>query len=227
MRDEDIPIVEAIPVGNITGGPQGDCFYVEVPSGYPDLGFQVSGSPLMVTTVNKDSPVLDKVSVGNYIHGIILPDVEIVNLVEPQHLLELMKVNSSNPRRLIVSSNPFYIDPSVDSGNSKALGALYKHNIPTMSNLGFTMRGFPPVISSVLHGSHFAGRLHSGQTVEALLVPGQPTMNLAAGAFTSAKVAERLLETSHIGGRQLVVKDAVIPPREKGTSRPVDDCCVM
>ncbi len=72
------------------------------------------------------------------------------------------------------------------------------------------------------------GRLIPGQTVEALLIPGHQRMDLAAGAFTAAKVDEALMRTSSIAGRMLVVKDAPHAPAEKGTSAACvcEDCVI-
>jgi hypothetical protein len=72
------------------------------------------------------------------------------------------------------------------------------------------------------------GRLIPGQTVEALLIPGRSRMDLAGGAFTDAKVTLALEETCDVSGRQLVVKDALHAPREKGTSKACvcEDCVI-
>jgi hypothetical protein len=87
---------------------------------------------------------------------------------------------------------------------------------------------FPPIINYVKDDSPMKGRLIPGQTVEALLIPGRPRMDLAAGAFTHAKVSQALTETCDMAGRQLVVKDAPHAPREKGTSAACvcEDCVI-
>jgi hypothetical protein len=228
MKQDNIPIVEAVPVSstNASTGSNG-ISVVDLPIGPSDLGFQVQGSPPQVSVINnKDSPVFGQISVGCYIHGIIMPYIEIANLLDPVHLMQLIQANAKNPRRLMVSSSPFYVDASIGNTTSVVRGALYKHQLPASSSLGFAMKGFPPVIAIVAPTSPLVGRLHPGQTVEALLVPGYPVMNLAAGAFTSAKVEERLLSTCQLGGRQLVVKDGQKPQREKGSSKPLDDCVI-
>jgi hypothetical protein len=53
-------------------------------------------------------------------------------------------------------------------------------------------------------------------------------MDLAGGAFTDAKVTLALEETCDVSGRQLVVKDALHAPREKGTSKACvcEDCVI-
>lgn len=225
MKGDNIPIVEAIPVSSTNASDSGICF-VDLPIGPADLGFQVQGSPPQISIVDKNSPIFGQVEVGHYIHGIEMPNIEIVNLTDPVHSIQLIQANAANPRRLMVSSSPFYVDASIGNSNAVLRGALYKHQLPASPSLGFAMKGFPPVITVVAPTSLLAGRLHPGQTVEALLVPGQPVMNLAAGAFTSAKVEERLLSSCELGGRQLVVKDGNNPQREKGSSRALDDCVI-
>jgi hypothetical protein len=156
-----------------------------------------------------------------------MPEIEIINLTDPSHLTQLLQLNVANPRHLLVSHNSHFIDHAIGSSTT---GALYKHPLPAAKDLGFTMSGFPPTIHCVMQHSTLVGRLLPGQTVKALMVPDQPVMNLAAGAFTSAKVQERLIATSHIKGRQLVVTD-VAPAygkgRQKGSSAAFDDCVIQ
>jgi hypothetical protein len=225
MKGDNIPIVEAVPISSTNASGTNGIYVVDLPIGPADLGFQVQGTPPQISVINKDSPVFGQICVGHYIHGIIMSEIEIVNLTDPVHVTQLIQANAKNPRRLMISSSPFYVDGSIDNTNA-VRSAIYKHRLPASSSLGFAMKGFPPSITVVAPTSPLAGRLHPGQTVEALLVPGQPVMNLAAGAFTSAKVEERLLATCQLGGRQLVVKDGHNPQREKGSSRPLDDCVI-
>ena len=80
----------------------------------------------------------------------------------------------------------------------------------------------------VAPNSPLQGRIIAGQTVEALLIPGRERMDLAAGAFTAAKVIQALAETSTVNGRVLVVKDAPHGPTEKGSSQACvcEDCVI-
>lgn len=224
MKQDDIPLVQAIPIGptETVSTSNNQIYFVDLPIGQANLGFQVQGSPPQISMIQKDSPVATQLMVGHYIHGIGLPDIEIVNLSDPDHVMSLIQANAVNPRRLLVSSTPFYVDTNFSSTS----GVLYKHILPATSSLGIAMKGFPPVITLVTPTSPLSGRLHPGQIVEALVVPRQPIMNLAAGAFTSAKVEQQLLNTCHIAGRILVVRDGPIPPQEKGTSRALDDCVI-
>jgi hypothetical protein len=231
--DQKIPIAIAIPVTAVPVGAQHAGAHslsttlsvVELPVGCYDLGFQVQGIPLVITAVAKSSPVQDILFVGHYIHGIIMPDIEIVNISDPAHLMAMLQANVDNPRQLLISSTPYYVDPLI--GTNTIIGALYKHRLPAGKYLGFAMQGFPPVISCVQPTSMMTGRLHTGQTVEALLIPGQPVMNLAAGAFTSSKLQDRLSRTTQMEGRQLVVKDGAQRRREKGSNAAFDDCVIL
>lgn len=200
---------------------------VELPIGCQDLGFSMKGSPIRITEVSPNSP-LKGLKEGHFIHGLVMPDIEIVMLADSNHLANLLNVNIMNPRHLLVSHNMYFIDPSI--GSNAVAGAMYKHRLPAAKDLGFTLVGFPPVIHCVTQHSIFVGKLHPGQTVEALIVPGMPVFNLGAGGFTNAKLQERLNSTSHIEGRQLVVKDvtsAYGKGREKGSSAAFDDCVIQ
>jgi hypothetical protein len=55
------------------------------------------------------------------------------------------------------------------------------------------------------------------------------TSRAEIGGFRSDKLKQRLQETANIPARQLVVKDAPIAAKEKGSSNAfvVDDCTVM
>jgi hypothetical protein len=207
-------------------------YIVALPIGCSDLGFDVVGSPPCISNVSKLNAVananananLPNLKEGHYIHGLIMPDIVIDNLVDSKHLTELLRVNMNGPRHIMVSPSPFFADPVAGNQNT---GALYKHALPVNLDLGLHMKGFPPGITYVQPNSPLAGRVYSGQGVHAVVIPGQPVFNLQAGAFTSDKVQERLASTSHIEGRQLVVKDGAQPRREKGSHAAFDDCAIQ
>lgn len=186
-----------------------------------ELGIEIgrSSSPPTITNVfvEKDSPLVGLVHIGQYCHGIRLPQVEIVNLTDAAQLMDLIQANQHNPRELLLSDTAFYIDPCLQQqqqGGGGYSGALYKHTLPTTTrntDLGIQFGGFPPVIESVSPHSPCAGRLHSHQTVECLMVsPNQEIFSLTSGAFTSAKLVEKLNNSAHVEGRLLVVKDGVV-----------------
>jgi hypothetical protein len=230
-HNNDIPIVEAIPVaagdtvGVYGGGYPEGIFSVDLPVGVTNLGFQLLGSPPQFSVIDPSSPLVGHVSVGLYVHGISLPQAEIVNLSDPQHLMQVIQANCTNPRRLLVSSSPYYVDSSLGSSASTR-GTLYKHELPATPSLGITLKGFPPFISYVAPSSPLVGRVHTGQIVVALLVPGRPMMNLEAGGFRSDRVEEQLINTCTLTNRQLVVKDGAGAMREKGSRAGMDDCVI-
>jgi hypothetical protein len=199
------------------------------------LGIEIAGSsPPVITNVVSDSPIYGLVHIGQYCHGILLPQVEIVHFSEAAHLNELIQANYQHPRDLLVGDTPFFIDPclqgaipsgySTSNGALYTSGALYKHTLPTTTtttDLDVQFHGFPPAIQAVSPHSPCAGRLHPHLTVECLLVPGQQVFSLRSGAFTSAKLVERLNNSSQIPGRILVVKDGVVHS-QKGKSSAFD-----
>lgn len=223
MKDSNLPIVEAIPVS--TAQDSEGVYFVDLPIGQVDLGFQVLGSPPQFSVIDPKSPLRDLTCVGHYIHGISLPQSDIINLVDPVQLMKLIQVNAATTRRLVISRHLYFVDSSLGS-SAATKGPLYKHELPTTTSLGIGMRGFPPLINVVAPTSPLAGRIHAGQTVVALLVPGKPIMNLEAGAFTADRVEEQLMMSCAVVGRQLVVKDGSGPKGQVGSSRAMDDCVI-
>jgi hypothetical protein len=207
-------------------------YFVDLPVGVANIGIEFQRSPPVITDIDRTiCPVVNQVFIGHYCHGIILPNVEIVNLLDVAQLQGLIQLNAGNPRRLICSNSAFYFDAAVASSSSSSSqgqqqlppGVLYKYTLPhNVPDLGFTMIGFPPVISQIQPHSAMDGLLRPHFTVEALLVPREPIFNLHSGAFTSAKVHERLAASTAIPGRQLVVKEAPLQPREKGSNAAFD-----
>ena len=210
--------VVPMPVGTsrMVSAPAQTFQVVPLPIGlkFSELGIEIGGSPPTITNaVQEDSPIYGLIHMGQYCHGIGLHQVEIVHLSNAAHLIDLIQANHQNPRDLLVSDTPFFIDPYlqgvVPSGYSN--GALYKHMLPTTTteDLGVQFQGFPPAIQGVSPHSPCAGRLHPHQTVECLIIPGREVFSLKSGAFTSAKLVDRLNNSSQIPGRILVVKDGV------------------
>jgi len=139
--------------------------------------------------------------------------------------MQLIQVNIANPRRLLVSSLPYYGDMSLgDSASTNT--TLYKHELPATSNIGIALKGFPPFVSFVSPSSPLVGRLHGGQVVVAVLVPGRPIMNLESGGFRADKVEEYLLSTCTVMNRQLVLKDGSGIRPKKGSNAAFDDCII-
>jgi hypothetical protein len=134
----------------------------------------------------------------------------------------LVQANHQNPRELLVSDTPYFIyhclQGAIPSGNSN--GALYKHTLPptTTPDMGVQLQEFPTAIQLVSPHSSCAGWLLPHQTVECLNVPGQEVFSLQSGVFTSAKLVERLNNSSQIPGRILIVKEAVVRS-QKGNFR--------
>mmetsp|Transcript_30313 Transcript_30313/g.50361 ORF Transcript_30313/g.50361 Transcript_30313/m.50361 type:complete len:215 (-) Transcript_30313:451-1095(-) len=199
---------------------------VIIPGGTEDSGMTFVGTPPVITYVDPDCAVKGEPEIGLYVHSLVLPQVEIVNIRDASHLVDLMNANIPRRRELILSPSQQYEDQSL---NSTHKGALYKHVLPATSDLGLKLTGFPPVVASLDDSSPLKHRLLPEQTVEALLIPGEQRMDLQSGGFTAARVTKMLKDTSDIKGRQLVVKDAVLVPKEKGSNAAFvrEDCAIM
>lgn len=205
-------------------GAESTAYAVDLPEGIipEELGLALTGSPPTVSMLTFKSPLEGEIQTGHYIHSIRLNNLEIVNLVDCNHLMDVLRANSNFPRQLICSRLPHYVDPTV---GGSAYRPLFKHTLPVSPNVGFGMAGFPPVISFVEES--MLGRIFVGQTVEALWIPGRPLMNLQAGGFTSARVNSELAATSHIEGRHLTVRDGSKVQKEVGSSAGCDDCVIL
>mmetsp|Transcript_43103 Transcript_43103/g.104320 ORF Transcript_43103/g.104320 Transcript_43103/m.104320 type:complete len:219 (+) Transcript_43103:94-750(+) len=214
------PNHEIIAVATLEGSPT---YVVDLPLEVPPemLGVTLSGSPPTIAQVDLKSPLQGKVQIGHYIHAVKLVNMEISNLVNCNHLTEVLRVNTNYPRQLVISPSISYIDPMV---GKRANHPFFKYQLPASAQVGFAIKGFPPIISSVTDAMQ--GRLFPGQTVEALHIPGRPLMNLQAGGFTSTNVYTALSETSGVQGRQLVVRDGHKKQKQVGSNAALDDCII-
>eukprot|EP00980_Cylindrotheca_fusiformis_P007751 scaffold1648_cov115-Cylindrotheca_fusiformis.AAC.6 len=206
-------------------GVPNDPYCVDLPQGVipEEFGFTLSGSPPTVSMLTPGSPLEGKIQIGHYIHCIRLNGLEIVNLVDCNHLMSVLRANTNYPRQLLCSAAPVYVDPMVGGSPYRP---LFKHGLPASAQLGFALTGFPPVIAQV--DKFLEGRLFVGQTVEALWIPGRPLMNLQAGGFSSAKVNRELAATSNIEGRKLTVRDGqTAVPNDPGSTAGCDDICTI
>ena len=206
-KEDNLPIATAVPIHEAAAARADSLYVVELPVECGDLGIKFNGSPPRISFIAEDSPIKDAIAVGHYVHSLIVSEVEVFNIMDPLHLESWLKANTKNPRQLLVSSNRYYVDQSIGPGPHH--GTRYKHPLPATLDLGFTVSGFPPVIHSVLEHSPLQGRLIAGQTVEALVVPGLPVMNLQAGGFRADKLHEQLIKTANTSGRQIIVTDFV------------------
>lgn len=197
-------------------------YMVDLPLEVPPelLGLTLTGSPPTIQHVDIKSPLQGKVQVGHYIHAVKLLNMEILNLVNCNHLTEVLRANANYPRQLVISSSISYIDPMV---GRRANHPFFKHQLPASRQIGFAMVGFPPVITGVTEATQ--GRLFPGQTVEAVHIPGRRLMNLQAGGFTSDNVFRALTETWEVEGRQLIVRDGS-KQKTKRSDKGMPDCVI-
>jgi hypothetical protein len=141
---------------------------------------------------------------GYFFSSLRLPGLEISCIDDPNYLQQLLHANQSVARQLILTAaRPF---------PSSGTGTLYRHDLMTgtAQDLGITFFGFPPVVKAVEKNSPFFGKMHPGQTVDALCLQGHLDLTLQSGGFTASRIHQLLQETSHYdcpGSRQIVVKD--------------------
>jgi hypothetical protein len=163
---------------------------VTIPAGVQDIGVEFDGSPPRIVNIDPKSPLREQfhhsANVPYDLHMLQLPNVEVINFITPTHLKNLIASNVGSERYLFISSTPQYVDASIGKvtfEKNQTAGAIYKHALPTISDLGVTFTRFPPVVQHVATNSPLYGRLVTGQTVQALLVPGSTRFDLEAGEF--------------------------------------------
>jgi len=95
--------------------------------------------------------------------------------------------------------------------------------IPDDRILGVTFLGFPPSIQSIDERSPLYNKIHVGQIVNEIEIPGFPVMNLSAGGFTADNVTRKLQEHGSITNKFITVQDCrVIKPSKKGSEAAFD-----
>jgi hypothetical protein len=182
-------------------------------------GIIFDGSPPRVTRLAYKIPSLSGQSIiGYYMQCLQIPGVEISNVNDTTNLHQVLTASQGLPRRLMLSSH------APEANND---GCRYTHDIPATAYLGVHFSGFPAVVESVDKKSPMAGKIHPGQSVYALVVPGQPDLKLQSGGFTGHRVEEHLRQHFHVPGKQLVIADKPKVVRDQTSNRAFDDCIVQ
>lgn len=220
-HEPEIPVAIATPVAVASTGP-GQSVLIDLPI-HNNSGLIFSDSPPRVTQVT-DSALQQRYGdiTGYYFSSLRLPGLAITDIYDSNRLRQLLLANQALPRKNILTRQaPPYSN----------YGCRYRHELPTHTPLGVTLDGFPPKVKEV-HSGPLAGKMNPGQTIDAVCIPGQPDLTLQSGGFTAYKVTQVLEQTSHIPGRELIVKDQadVIRGEPRGSSNAAFDtggCIVM
>lgn len=106
---------------------------LQIPAGHADLGMEFAGSPPQVVRIDPSCIFEGRAEIGLYVHVLRLPELEIVNIRDSQHLMQLLQANVALVRELWLSPSPSYADASLGSTHT---GALYKHTLPVTEDLG-------------------------------------------------------------------------------------------
>lgn len=187
-------------------------------------GFIFDGSPPHVTRLVHDIPSLaaGQSIVGYYFQSLQIPGVEITNVYDTSRLHQLLLTNKHLPRRLMLCSHA----PQVQVRNDEC---RYIHDIPATAYLGVHFSGFPAKVASLDPKSPMAGKIHPGQSVYAVIVPGQPDLEFNSGGFTGHRVQEHLRQNSHVPQKQLVLVDRPMFLKGKASNAAFDksDCIVQ
>jgi hypothetical protein len=106
---------------------------IKIPAGHQDLGLTFDESPPKIVRLDPSSIFEGQAELGWYAHVLRMPELEIVNIRDSKHLMDLLQANVSQLRELWLSPNPIYVDVSLGSTHT---GALYKHELPAIPDLG-------------------------------------------------------------------------------------------
>jgi len=168
-------------------------------------GIAFAGCPPKVSQLIQQIPhVNENEVVGYYFHALqILPGLEVSNVYDTNRLHQLLMANQHLPRKLVLSPAP----PTIQND-----GCHYKHDLPTGEKLGIQFTGFPAQVGSVDPSSPFAGKIHPGQHVDSVIVPGQPVLTVQSGGFTGARIQECLEKHAYTEKKQIILKDQTLTP---------------
>jgi hypothetical protein len=182
-------------------------------------GIIFDGSPPRVTRLTHAIPSLSGQSiVGYYFQGLQMPGVEISNAYDTTCVHQLLIAKRGLPRRLMLSSH------APEANND---GCRYTHDVPATEYMGVHISGFPAMVASVDQKSPMTGKIHPGQFIYAVVVPGQPDLTLHSGGFTGHRVEEYLIQNFHVPGKKLVVTDKPKLVKGKASNKAFDDCVVQ
>jgi hypothetical protein len=184
-----------------------------------DLGIVFGADPLRVLGLTQPIPSLAREGrniEGYYFHSLRLPGLEIKNVVHASELISTITANRHLSITLVVSSHP----PPTNRN-----GCQYKHDLPATDNLGVYFSGFPAKIQAVDPNSPMAGKMHRGQSVYAVVVPGLADLTMQSGGFTGSRVAEHLQTHWHVPGKQIVITHQPILVQDRTSNGAFDDSC--
>ena len=187
-------------------------------------GLVFEGSPPKLSGITDESGLRSAVSpqslVNHYVDSLELPGLIVTNIPDAQQLAELLVSNSALSRKLILSSRM----PTVNA----AEGCYYAHQLP-VGEITVTFSSFPARVETVPPNSPMAGKMHPGQAVVSVNIPGQPALTSSSSGFTGSRVMEYLNQHSHVPNRQIVLKSAAVQYTTKynSTSDAAFECCTI
>ncbi|GAX12762.1 hypothetical protein FisN_15Hh241 [Fistulifera solaris] len=212
--EPEIPLAHAVPITQLPSAPSGTV-EVEVKVPLPlhaSSGFSFEHDPPRVSGVVNDA---HQRLLGYYFNKLALPGLEIWGVFDCNVLRKLLMENEHVERTLILTDTP-----------PKRGEILYQYTLPR--EVGLTFSGFPPCVQSI-NDKFLFGRVRVGQAVHALCIPGRAPFMMQSGGFTAVRLQQQIEETSHIDGRQLILKDKKEELKTRAGSRGAFDpegCCV-
>jgi hypothetical protein len=167
-----------------------------------ETGLTFHGNPPQIQSVAIDSPFYGEHLEGLYVQSMTVPGCEISYIPHTTQLThELERFHQVN-RSLMLRDSPLNGPP------------VWKISLRP-GKLGITMKGFPPVITSVDCNSICNQFIQVGMLVDRLIVPDVCDMSLGSGGFTDVRVMKALDESENKEGRLLLLSELTVVPQVK------------
>lgn len=173
-------------------------------------GLTFLGSPPCVQSVAPNSPLKGKINIGQYVHGFVAGNEDIVysGITSANELGRLLVKHKEEDRVLVLSSkvanvmNRSMITTITLPNDDRRLGLVFCH-------------GGPPRISDIRVGSPFQNIAAEGMFIHALTVPGVQYRDFAS----PEELAYRLWQHKGQNPRTMVLSFQPPPPKVEGMIR--------
>ena len=115
------------------------------------------------------------------------------------------KPSSQIPTTKVTKNRLVAVSP-VTNNDVEAQNPTQVVSLPQVKHLGirFTPKSSPPQVSSLKPDSPLVGKLRTGMIINGLCIPGRPLLT----EMTSTSLLQILSNTSHVAGRELLVKQS-------------------
>lgn len=172
---------------------------VILPTGDLGLSFREKGTLPVISKISNDSPIADRVKLGQAITGVSIPEQVQAFGVDSKELVRILKESDEVAGRAVfVRELGAIVDVSRTARvtlPTGSIGVTFKQNTGQQYSL--------PVVSKIDDDSPIANAVHIGQFVTNVIIPGK----IEISCMSVSDLVETLNTHSDVAGRILVVKD--------------------